>query len=323
MTTNQDQQNIFIGIDLGGTTIKAALVNATGEILHEMRVETEHKDSDRLLAQLITIAQELSKHSEGRAASIGIGVPGLVNSKTNRVEIMPNLPNLAEVDVSALLARETGLPAVLDNDANAATYAEHQAGAARGKRDVFFVTLGTGIGSGLIMNGQIYRGANGFAGEFGHMTIDPEGIECGCGNIGCLETIASGPNIVRRTRERLYRDRTSSLSLLAIPRDRELTAEDIARAAQSGDEMSQLMMERTGMFLGIALAAVVNLLNIEMIVMGGGVMEAGDLILKPTTKEVRRRAFPPSFRDCEIVKAELGPSAGVIGAALLGRDYAR
>jgi glucokinase len=175
----------------------------------------------------------------------------------------------------------------------------------------------------LVINGHIYRGAAGFAGEFGHMTIDPEGIECACGNIGCLETIVSGPNIVRRTRERLYRDRTSSLSRLAIPRDREFTAEDIAHAARDGDEMAQVMMERTGMFLGIALAAVINLLNVEMVVMGGGVMEAGDLILKPTIKETRRRAFPPSFDSCEMVIAKLGATAGMIGAGLMARDQAR
>jgi glucokinase len=214
------------------------------------------------------------------------------------------------------------LPVILDNDANAAAYGELHVGAARGRREVFFITLGQGIGAGLIINGHIYRGAAGFAGEFGHMTIDPEGIECACGNIGCLETIASGPNIVRRTRERLYRDRTSSLSRLAIPRDREFTAEDIAHAASEGDEMAQLMMERTGMFLGIALAAVINLLNVEMVVMGGGVMYAGDLILKPTIKETRRRAFPPSFNSCEIVIAKLGPTAGMIGAALMARDQA-
>src|SRR5262249_33580999 len=194
---------------------------------------------------------------------------------------------------------------------------------AMGRKEVFYVSLGAGIGAGLIVSGQIYRGASGFAGEFGHMTIDPEGVECTCGNIGCLETIASGPNIVRRTRERLYRDRTSSLSRLAVPRDREFTAEDIARAARESDEMAQVMLERTGMFLGIAVAAVINLLNVEMIVMGGGVMEAGDLILKRTMKETRRRAFPPSFNSCEIVIAKLGPSAGMIGAALLARDQAR
>ena len=321
MTTDND--NIFLGIDLGGTTMKGALVNAHGEILEESRIDTELHKSDVLQTQILAFARTLHSLAGGRAAAIGIGVPGLVNTQTNRIETMPNLPDISDVDIPALLTQELGLPVILDNDANVAAFAELHAGAARGKRNVFIVTLGTGIGSGIIINGQVYRGAKGFAGEFGHMTIDPEGIECGCGNIGCLETIASGPNIVRRMRERLFRDRTSSLSTLALPRDRELTAEDIGVAARKGDEMAQLMLERTGMFLGIALAAVVNLLNVEMIVLGGGVMEAGDLILKPTTNEVRRRAFPPSFRDCEIVKAQLGPKAGVIGAALLGRAYAR
>jgi glucokinase len=324
MTTSKTQDSVFIGIDLGGTTLKGSLVNASGEMLHEIRLETEQRSPSALLDQIVKSCCALRDHERagGRASAIGIGIPGLVNRKTNRIEVMPNLPNLSGINIIEELSRAANLPVVLDNDANAAAYAELQVGAARGRRDVFFVTLGTGIGSGLIINGKIFRGATGFAGEFGHMTIDPEGIECGCGNIGCLETIASGPNIVRRTRERLYRDRTSSLSRLAIPRDREFTAEDIARAAREGDEMAQLMMERTGMFLGIALAAVINLLNVEMVVMGGGVMEAGDLILKPTIKETRRRAFPPSFNSCDIVIAELGPQAGMIGAALLARDQA-
>ncbi len=324
MTTSQDKDSVFIGIDLGGTTLKGALVSASGEILHETRVATEQDSSDKLFRQIVDTIEILKSDSRsgGRAAAVGMGVPGLVNRKTSRIEVMPNLPELSHLDIISDLAAETGLPVMIDNDANAAAYAELQVGAARGLREVFFVTLGTGIGAGLIINGQIYRGALGFAGEFGHMTIDPEGIECGCGNIGCLETIASGPNIVRRTRERLYRDRTSSLSRLAVPRDREFTAEDIARAAREGDEMAQVMMERTGMFLGIAIAAVINLLNVEMVVMGGGVMDAGDLILKPTIKETRRRAFPPSFNGSSIVIAELGPSAGMIGAALLGRDQA-
>lgn len=324
MTTSQTNEQVFVGIDLGGTTVKGALVAGTGEILQEIRIETEQYSSDRLLEQVVETIQTLRSDDRagGRTAAVGIGIPGLVNRKSKRIEVMPNLPPLSDIDIITELSSQSGLPVFIDNDANAAAYAELQTGAARGRRDVFFVTLGTGIGSGLIIDGKIYRGATGFAGEFGHMTIDPEGIECGCGNIGCLETIASGPNIVRRTRERLYRDRTSSLSRLAIPRDRELTAEDIARAASEGDEMAQVMMERTGMFLGIAIAAVVNLLNVEMVVMGGGVMEAGDLILKPTIKETRRRAFPPSFNSCEIVIAKLGPSAGVIGAALLARDQA-
>jgi glucokinase len=325
MTKINESESVFIGIDLGGTTLKGALVSGVGEILQGIRIETERERSDRLFEQIVGAVRSLREDriSGDRVAGVGLGIPGLVNRKTNRIEVMTNLPALAEVDLIGELERETGLPVALDNDANSAAYGELQAGAARGHREVFFVTLGTGIGSGLIMNGQIYRGAAGFAGEFGHMTIDPEGIECACGNIGCLETIASGPNIVRRTRERLYRDRTSSLSRLAIPRDRELTAEDIARAARDGDEMAQVMMERTGMFLGIAIAAVINLLNVEMVVMGGGVMEAGDLILKPTISETRRRAFPPSFSSCEIVIAQLGPQAGMIGAALMARDLAK
>ena len=317
-------QPVFIGIDLGGTTLKSSLVSPAGEIIHETRIDTEQQDPIALIGQVVDAALALrqDKRAGGRVGGIGIGIPGLVNRKTNRVEVMPNLPALSEIDITTELSRQTGLPVILDNDANAAAYGELQVGAARGRKEVFFVTLGTGIGAGLIINGQIYRGAAGFAGEFGHVTIDPEGIECACGNIGCLETIASGPNIVRRTRERLYRDRTSSLSRLAIPRDREFTAEDIAHAASEGDEMAQVMMERTGMFLGIALAAVINLLNVEMVVMGGGVMEAGDLILKPTIKETRRRAFPPSFGSCEIVIAKMGATAGMIGAALLARDQA-
>jgi glucokinase len=325
MTKSNESESVFIGIDLGGTTLKGALVSGVGEILQGIRIDTERESSDRLFEQIVGAVRTLREDriSGDRVAGVGIGIPGLVNRKTNRIEVMTNLPALAEVDLIGELERETELPIALDNDANSAAYGELQAGAARGHREVFFVTLGTGIGSGLIMNGQIYRGAAGFAGEFGHMTIDPEGIECACGNIGCLETIASGPNIVRRTRERLYRDRTSSLSRLAIPRDRELTAEDIARAARDGDEMAQVMMERTGMFLGIAIAAVINLLNVEMVVLGGGVMEAGDLILKPTINETRRRAFPPSFSSCEMVIAQLGPQAGMIGAALMARDLAK
>ena len=325
MTTSQVNESVFIGIDLGGITLKGSLVAATGEIINETRIETEQRNANALFGQLTEAALALrdDKRAEGRVvAGIGVGIPGLVNRKTNRIEVMPNLPGFSEIDIKTELTKATGLPVILDNDANAAAYGELQVGAARGKREVFFVSLGTGIGAGLIINGKIYRGAGGFAGEFGHMTIDPEGIECACGNIGCLETIASGPNIVRRTRERLYRDRTSSLSRLGIPRDREFTAEDIAHAARDGDEMAQVMMERTGMFLGIALAAVINLLNVEMVVMGGGVMEAGDLILKPTIKETRRRAFPPSFNSCEIVIAKLGATAGMIGAALIARDQA-
>src|SRR5215212_10899916 len=312
-------EQLYVGVELCASSARAALINPAGEVLASRESALAAVE---LAPQIARLVSELRDSAPAGVAALGVGVPGLVNPQTGRVVISSDIPSVVREDLRASLAEGTGLPVALDNDANAAALGEYVAGAGRGSRNMFYVTIGTGIGGALILDGRLWRGASGFAGEFGHITIDPEGIECACGNIGCLETIASGPNIVRRTRERLYRDRTSSLSRLAIPRDREFTAEDIARAAREGDEMAQVMMERTGMFLGIAIAAVINLLNVEMVVMGGGVMEAGDLILKPTIKETRRRAFPPAFDSCEIVIAELGPQAGMIGAALLARDQA-
>lgn len=325
MTDNSSKNATLIGIDLGGGALKAALVSGTGQVLAECGGALQADNAESTLSRLSGAVTELTGHSasHGNPAALGIGVPGLVNNRTGRVEAMRALPALVGVDIVSELSRQTHLPVLVDNNANAVAYGEWRVGAARGKRDVFVVAIGNGIGAGLIIDGRLYRGATGFAGEFGHMTIDPEGIECACGNIGCLETVASGPNIVRRTRDRLLRDRTSSLSRLGLPRDRELIVEDIARAARDGDEMSQVMMERTGMFLGVAIAAVINLLNVEMVVLTGGVMEAGDLILKPTTDETRRRSFPPSFNSTQIVAGEIGSHAGVVGAALLAGETVR
>src|SRR5437588_334003 len=177
--------------------------------------------------------------------------------------------------------------------------------AALGSRNMFYVTIGTGIGGAIIIDGKLWRGASGFAGEFGHITIDPEGVECTCGNVGCLETVASAPNIVRRTHERLLRDSTSSLSRLGLNKD--FTAADIAHAARGGDDFAAMMMERTGRSIGTAIAAVINLLNPERIVLGGGVMDAGELILDPIIREAGRRSFQPNFESTQIVVATLGP----------------
>ncbi|MGH9931240.1 MAG: ROK family protein [Pyrinomonadaceae bacterium] len=177
-----------------------------------------------------------------------------------------------------------------------------------------------GAGGAIILDGKPWLGASGFAGEFGHITIDADGVECVCGNTGCLETIVSAPNIVRRTHERLYRDSTSSLSKLST--DQDFTAADIAREARAGDDFALMMIERTGKYIGAAVASVINLLNLERIVLGGGVMDAGDLILNPIIREAERRSFQPCFEATQIVAAELGADAVAIGAALLARDAA-
>ncbi|MDQ3806150.1 MAG: ROK family protein, partial [Acidobacteriota bacterium] len=251
-------------------------------------------------------------------AGVGVGVPGLVNPQTGRVVISSDLPSVVRGDLLAELKGATGLPVVLDNDANAGALGEYTVGAGRGARNMFYVTIGTGIGGALILEGRLWRGVSGFAGEFGHITIDPEGVECMCGNVGCLETVASAPNIVRRTHERLLRDSTSSLSRLGLSKN--FTAADVAHEARNGDDFALLMIERTGRYIGTAVAAVINLLNVERVVLGGGVMEAGELILNPIIREAGRRSFQPCFEATQIVAATLGPDAVPIGAAMLARD---
>jgi glucokinase len=267
------------------------------------------------IAQIVSDFRDVSTD----ILAIGIGISGLVNRQTDRVLTAPDIPTAVRVDLHSELTKATGLRVELENDANAAAYGEFQVGAGRGSRDMFYVTIGTGIGGAIILEGRLWTGASGFAGEFGHITIDAEdGIECACGNIGCLETVASAPNIVRRAHERLYRDSTSSLSRLAL--NREFTADDVAREAKSGDDFAIMMLERTGKYIGAAIASVINLLNTESIVLGGGVMEAGALILDPIVKEAQRRAFQPCFEATKIVAASLGTDAVAIGSALLARD---
>nr|MBA3766543.1 ROK family protein [Acidobacteriota bacterium] len=232
-----------------------------------------------------------------------------------------DLPSFVHGDFHPELTAATGLRIELWNDANAAAYGEYKVGAGRGSRDMFYVTIGTGIGGAIILDGKLWFGASGFAGEFGHITIDAEGDECVCGNTGCLETVASAPNIVRRANERLYRDNTSSLSKLALNRD--FTAADIAREAINGDDFALLMIERTGKYIGAAVASVINLLNIERIILGGGVMEAGELILNAIIREAGRRSFQPCFEATQIATAALGTDAVTIGAAMLARDAAQ
>ncbi|HYO63901.1 MAG TPA: ROK family protein [Pyrinomonadaceae bacterium] len=316
MTTGSGapQATHYIGVEISRATLRAALVTAGGEVAERREAALEREAIVEQLARVVTQLRDTG----ARVAALGVGLPGLVNPETDRVIISADLPSVVRGDFHAELERATGLRVELENDANAAAYGEYIAGAGRGSRNMFYVTIGRGIGGALILGGRLWYGASGFAGEFGHITIDPEGIECSCGNVGCLETVASAPNIVRRAHERLYRDNTSSLSMLAVNKD--FTAADIAREARNGDDFAALMMERTGRYIGTAVAAVINLLNIERIVMGGGVMEAGELILNPIIREAERRSFHPCFEATQIAAAALGTDAVPTGAAMLARD---
>jgi glucokinase len=314
MTITAESELSFIGIDLSGSKLCAATVNNDGLIGERREVPMERES---LVDQLAQVVSDL-RQGANQIGSVGIAIPGLVNRQTDRVVASSYVPATIRESLHSDVMSATGLRVELENDANAAAYGEYKIGAGRGSRDLFYITIGEGIGGAIILDGKLWTGASGLAGEVGHITIDTEGDECLCGNRGCLETVASAPNIVRRANQRLNRDSTSSLSKLAMKRD--FTAADMAREAKEGDDFSLMMIERTGKYIGTGVASVINLLNIERIVLGGGVMEAGDLILNPIIQEAKRRAFQPCFEATQIVLAALGADAAIIGAAMLARD---
>jgi glucokinase len=305
--------NNFAGVEVALSTMRGVVITETGEII-------ERQDSTYKPENLIGAIADLtgSLRQAGEFQSVGLAIPGLVNRDTDRVLISTGLPFTAQQHIHAELMQATGLRFELENDANAAAYGEYKAGAGRDARDIFYIGIGDAIGGAMILDGKLWTGASGCAGEIGHVTISTEGAECECGNTGCLETIASGPNIVRRARARLNRDSTSSLSTLAMQET--FTAGDLATAARDGDDFSVMMLERTGKSLGIAVGSVINLLSLERVILGGTIMEAGDLILAPIINEARQRSFQPCFEATNIVAAELGVDGVAIGAALLARD---
>jgi glucokinase len=306
----------FIGINVSGSHARAALVDNGGQVIARRDIDVT---PENIVAQLAEVAAQLRSSSENVAA-IGIAIPGLVNRQLDRVVTARDFPPTTVENLHGELMRATGVRVEIENDANAEAYGEYKAGAGVGSRNLFYMMIGAGIGGAIILDGKLWTGASGFAGEVGHITIDAEGLECVCGNTGCLETVASAPSIVRRARERLNRDSTSSLSRLGL--NKNFTADDVAHAANEGDDFALMMIERTGKYIGTGVATVINLLNIERIVLGGGVMDAGPLILNPIIQEVKLRAFLRCFEATEIVAATLGPDAAPIGAALLARDTA-
>ena len=295
------------------TTMRGVVISEDGKTIASREAAYE---PDNLISAITELTAGLRE--SGEIDSVGLAIPGLVNRETDRVLISTGLPFTAQDHIHAELMEATGLRFDLENDANAAAYGEYKAGAGRDARDIFYIGIGDAIGGAIILNGTLWTGASGCAGEIGHITINTDGAECVCGNVGCLETIASGPNLVRRARERLNRDSTSSLSRLAMQKD--FTAGDVALEAMNGDDFAVMMLERTGRSIGIAVASMINLLSIERIILGGTIMEAGELILQPIIEEARKRSFQPCFEATKVVPAELGVDGVAIGAALLARD---
>jgi glucokinase len=302
-------------VDVGGTKIAAGVVTPEGRILKETRYPTPASPV-RLLESIARAVLEVKNGFE--VDGVCLAVAGFVLAEENKVIFSPNLHAVEGIPLKDKLEPRIGLPLTLENDANAATWGEFHFGAGSEVDNLVFVALGTGIGGGVISHRMLVRGAQGSAGELGHVTIQATGPRCACGNHGCLEALASGTAIRRRARELASEHPGSALGRLAA--ERKVLGEDVTRLAREGDGVAVAVLEEAGRWLGIGLAGFVNIFNPEVIAVGGGVMAAGELILEAAREEVRLRARPPSRDLVQIKEATLGPKSGVLGAAALARD---
>lgn len=305
MVASPNQTRPRVGIEISANGLIAAVIDDSFDIMASRSVALV--DPQNTVAELTTLIKEIER--DFSISTVGMALPGLVERKTGRVEFSTNAPGHAGRDLISEIAAATGLDVVVENDANAAAYGEFCCGAGRGSRNMFYATLGVGVGGAFIFDGRIWRGASGFAGEFGYVTINSEGTR--------LEDVASAANITRRTRTRVNRDSTSSLENLA---EQGITLDEIVNAAGGGDDFAAMMLERTGNYVGIGLATVINLLNIEKIVIGGEIMQAKHLVLDAIIERTRELSFKPSFETTEIVEGELGSKAAAIGVAVISGE---
>ncbi len=316
--------NGFIGIDLGGTRLRVAVADARGTVQSVIRVNSEAGRGPDYVIDLIveTIDQALAHSKESRrgVAAIGIGLPGPLNGATGMVYSPANLPGWHNVPLSKILTRRTGIRTFLEHDASLAAFGEWRRGAGKRRRHMAYVTVSTGIGAGLILHSQLYRGAGGIAGELGHIVIQPGGPLCTCGNRGCLEALASGTAIARMAREALAGRARTSLRRLKGPNRPD--ARDVNQAAKRGDSVARRVLEQAGAALGIGLGTLVNLLNPELIVLGGSVMKAGSLIRKPMQVSLQASSWEAARRGLRIVAPRLGQDVGLIGAVEWARHNA-
>jgi glucokinase len=306
-----------IGIDAGGTKVLGLLVDADGGILDRLQLGTPANDAEASAADVIEVATKLAT-AHADAVAIGVGAAGLVDRK-GRLRFAPNVA-WRELSLHDRVADAVGVPVLVDNDATAAAWGEFRFGAARGFDDVLLLTIGTGIGGGVVSGGRLYRGAHGFAGEMGHFIVEPGGPQCGCGNMGCLESVASGRAIDRLGRAAAVEHPTSELARLAGGDPGRAVGPVVTRAAKAGDPIATRVLAEVGRRLGEGIAGLVNVLDPAVVVVGGGAIDAGDLLLEPARAAYRSSVEGGGHRpDVPIVAAELGNDAGAVGAADLAR----
>ena len=312
---------LFVGCDLGGTNLRAAMVDVgTGAVLSQLSVPSLAREGHdavmRRMAELIMQVMHVSGLKTEDVGGIGIGVPGVYDPDKGETLFLPNLPGTwPHVPLVATISRLTSLPTVILNDVRAITFGEWSFGAGKGVDTVAVLAVGTGIGGGLVINGQLHLGIGGSGGELGHMVIDFNGPRCGCGNTGCLEAFASGPAIAAMGMKAVAQGLTTSIGELCNYDMNRITPELIAKAALSGDEIAIDIYEKAGFYLGVAASSICAAVGPRRIIIGGGVAHAGKLLLDPLGRTMRKRVHVMPVDQVEVVTASLGDNSGVIGAA--------
>ena len=296
----------LVGVEASNGALTAVKLADDGTV-SAMEQVSVNRGIDRL-PQILEFIGGL-KTTFGDFSKIGLALPGLIEKASQRVAYSAHIPEHARGDIADEIRAATGVRTIVENDANAAAYGEYRLGAGRGCSSMFYATLGEGVGGAFIIDGQIWRGSAGFAGEFGYVTINSDGMR--------LEEVASTANIVRRTRQRFHQDHTSSLGRLD---EQQMTISDIVSAAERGDDFAQMMLQRTGSYVGTAIATVINLFNIERVVVGGEIMRAANVVLDGIIRRARELSFSPSFNSTTVVAGELNDNAAAAGAALLSGE---
>jgi len=317
-------KKLIVGIDIGGTKVAGGLVNLKGHLVRSLVVPTRADEGfETSFQQILSVIEDLIGCAGGKQNIVGIGMcaPGPLNPRTGLVINPPNLPGWRNVQLGRRVEKKFGLPAKVENDANAAGLAEALFGAAVGYRDIFYVTVSTGIGTGIIINKKIYHGKNGVAGEGGHVSIDFRSpYRCGCGTQGCIEALAAGPGMVRRARVRLEQEHTAPSLLRDLTRGHlsQITPKMIQEAAREGDPVAQEILDETGFFLGVWLAGMITLFDPEAIVIGGGVAKIGKPLFDKIRETIPHYTINRLFaRKTPLLPAKLQTNVGVFGAASL------
>jgi len=313
--------SLTIGIDVGGTKVLGGVVDEAGKVLTTARKDTPRQGGSALTQTIADVAKELlEQHS---VASVGVSAAGFVSSDRKTMLATPNIADWNGVDLDNQLTKLIGLPVVIENDANAAAWGEAKFGAGKNQDHMMMLTVGTGIGGGIVVNGALYRGAFGIAAEFGHMRVVPEGHICGCGARGCFEQYASGNALLRHAREAINASPEVARNLLSRGDGTVagLTGQAITDAARDGDPVALAAFNTTGQWLGAGIASLVVLLDPACVVIGGGVIDAGEILLKPTRESLERNMpFAGKHPYPQIIAAQLGNEAGLVGVADLARS---